>query len=299
MRVLVTGGSGFLGQALTRALLARGDEVIILSRNPATHVARRAGSVWVQELAQIDTPVDAVVNLAGANLFAAPWTQARKQLLHDSRVALTWKLASWILSQTTLPKVFLSGSAIGFHGDGGEQALTEQSPPGSDWAATLVQDWENATRRVEEAGVRTVLLRTGLVLGHGGLLGPILPLFRAYLGGSLGAGKFWYSWIHLQDWVRATLFLLDRRTASGPYLLTAPEPVRYGDFTHTLGKVLQRPVWLTPPGWVLRLLLGQRAALMLSSTKALPARLQEAGFQWQFPELEGALREIVSKDTEV
>ncbi len=299
MRVLVTGGSGFLGQALTRALLARGDEVIILSRNPASHVARRAGSAWVQELAQIDTPVDAVVNLAGANLFAAPWTQARKQLLHDSRVALTWKLASWILSQPTLPKVFLSGSAIGFHGDGGEQALTEQSPLGSDWAATLVQDWENATRRVEEAGVRTVLLRTGLVLGRGGLLGPILPLFRAYLGGSLGAGKFWYSWIHLQDWVRATLFLLDRRTASGPYLLTAPEPVRYGDFARTLGKVLQRPVWLTPPGWVLRLLLGQRAALMLSSTKALPARLQEAGFQWQFPELEGALREIVSKDAEV
>ncbi len=298
MRVLVTGGSGFLGQALTRALLARGDEVIILSRNPATHVARRAGSVWVQELAQIDTPVDAVVNLAGANLFAAPWTQARKQLLHDSRVALTWKLASWILSQTTLPKVFLSGSAIGFHGDGGEQVLTEQSPPGSDWAATLVQDWENATRRVEEAGVRTVLLRTGLVLGHGGLLGPILTLFRAYLGGSLGAGKFWYSWIHLQDWVRATLFLLDRREASGPYLLTAPAPVRYGDFARTLGNVLQRPVWLTPPGWVLRLLLGQRAALMLSSTRALPARLQEAGFQWQFPELEGALREIVSQDAE-
>ncbi len=298
MRVLVTGGSGFLGQALTRALLARGDEVIILSRNPATHIARRAGSVWVQDLQQIDTPVDAVVNLAGANLFAAPWTQARKQLLHDSRVALTWKLTSWILSQTTLPKVFLSGSAIGFHGDGGEQALTEQSPPGTDWAATLVQDWENATRRVEEAGVRTVLLRTGLVLGHGGLLGPILPLFRAYLGGSLGAGQFWYSWIHLQDWVRATLFLLDRREASGPYLLTAPAPVRYGDFARTLGRVLQRPVWLTPPGWVLRLLLGQRAALMLSSTKALPARLQVAGFQWQFPELEGALREIVSQDAE-
>lgn len=298
MRVLVTGGSGFLGQALTRALLARGDEVIILSRNPATHIARRAGSVWVQDLQQIDTPVDAVVNLAGDNLFAAPWTQARKQLLHDSRVALTWKLTSWILSQTTLPKVFLSGSAIGFHGDGGEQALTEQSPPGTDWAATLVQDWENATRRVEEAGVRTVLLRTGLVLGHGGLLGPILPLFRAYLGGSLGAGQFWYSWIHLQDWVRATLFLLDRREASGPYLLTAPAPVRYGDFARTLGRVLQRPVWLTPPGWVLRLLLGQRAALMLSSTKALPARLQEAGFQWQFPELEGALREIVSQDAE-
>ena len=298
MRVLVTGGSGFLGQALSRALLARGDEVIILSRSPSSYVTRRIASEWVSDLQQISSPVDAVVNLAGANLFAAPWTRARKQHLHDSRVALTWKLVSWIVSQQQPPRVLLTGSAIGFHGNGGEQALTEDSPPGGDWAATLVQDWEKATQPAVDTGVRTVLLRTGLVLGQGGLLAPILPLFKAYLGGSLGAGKFWYSWIHVQDWVRATLFLLDHCAASGPYLLTAPQPVRYREFATTLGKVLQRPVWLTPPGWVLRLLLGQRAGLMLGSTKALPARLEAAGFNWNFPVLEAALTDIVKSDPE-
>ena len=253
----------------------------------------------MSDLQQIRTPVDAVVNLAGANLFASPWTGARKQLLHDSRVALTWKLVSWMVSQEQPPKVLLTGSAIGFHGDGGEQALTEDSVPGNDWAATMVQDWEKAAQPAIDTGVRTVLLRTGLVLGHGGLLAPIMPLFKAYLGGSLGAGQFWYSWIHVQDWVRATLFLLDHGAASGPYLLTAPNPVRYAEFARTLGKVLQRPVWLTPPGWVLRLLLGQRAGLMLGSTKALPARLQAAGFQWKFPALEEALTNIVTTDSEV
>jgi uncharacterized protein len=299
MRILITGGSGFLGQALTKALLQRGDEVIILSRSPTTLVARRLASEWVSDLQQIRTPVDAVVNLAGANLFASPWTRARKQLLHDSRVALTWKLVSWMVSQEQPPKVFLSGSAIGFHGDGGEQALTEGSARGKDWAATMVQDWEAATQPATDTGVRTVLLRTGLVLGHGGLLAPIMPLFKAYLGGSLGAGQFWYSWIHVQDWVRATLFLLDHSAASGPYLLTAPNPVRYSEFARTLGRVLQRPVWLTPPGWVLRLLLGQRAGLMLGSTKALPARLQAAGFQWHFPALDEALTNIATSDPEV
>jgi len=299
MRVLITGGSGFLGQALTRALLQRGDEVVILSRSPATHVARKVAGEWVSDLQQIRTPVDAVVNLAGANLFSVPWSRARKQVLHDSRVALTWKLVSWMVSQEQPPKVFLSGSAIGFHGDGGEQALTEESAPGRDWAATMVQDWEAATQPAVETGMRTVLLRTGLVLGHGGLLAPILPLFKAYLGGSLGAGQFWYSWIHVQDWVRATLFLLDNRAASGPYLLTAPHPVRYKEFAQTLGRVLQRPVWLTPPGWVLRVLLGQRAGLMLGSTKALPARLQAAGFKWNFPTLEEALTNIVKSDPDL
>ncbi len=298
MRVLITGGSGFLGQALTQALLQRGDEVVVLSRTPTRHVARNLAGEWVSDLQQISTPVDVVVNLAGANLFSHPWTRAHKQTLHDSRVALTWKLVSWICSQGQPPKVLLSGSAIGFHGDSGEKALTEVSPPGKDWAATLVQDWESATQRAAETGVRTVLLRTGLVLGQGGLLKPLLPLFKAYLGGSLGAGQFWYSWIHLQDWVNATLFLLDRQDASGPWLLTAPHPVRYREFADTLGKTLQRPVWLTPPGWALRLLLGQRAGLMLGSMKAQPARLQEAGFVWQFPELPEALKDVTHQETD-
>lgn len=293
MRILVAGGSGFLGQALTKALLLRGDEVVVLSRQPQKYAASKAGSIWLSDLNQIERPVDAVINLTGENLFSHPWTAQRREKLRDSRIAFTWKLVSWICSQVEPPRVLLSGSAIGFYGIGGEQALTEDSPPGTDWASTMVRDWERATAPAASIGVRTVLLRTGLVLGEGGLLKPLLPLFRARLGGSLGKGQFWYSWIHEQDWVNATLLLLDSAGAAGPYNLTAPNPVRYREFAEALGVALQRPVWLTPPAWVLRLLLGERASLMLGSTKALPQRLQEMGFEWQFPKLSEALDALV------
>lgn len=169
MRILVTGGSGFLGQALTRALLLRGDEVIVLSRHPHKHSASKTGSLWVSDLEQIEGPVDAVINLTGENLFSHPWTARRRETLRDSRIAFTWKLVSWICSQAEPPEVLLSGSAIGFYGIGGELALTEDSPPGSDWASNMVGDWEKATAPATSIGVRTVLLRTGLVLGDGGL----------------------------------------------------------------------------------------------------------------------------------
>jgi uncharacterized protein (TIGR01777 family) len=298
MRILITGGSGFLGQALTRVLLARGDEVIILSRAPERHRSSRHGSIWVTDLSQIHGSVDAVINLTGANLFSLPWTRKRQQYLHDSRVATSWKLVSWLCSQAHPPKCLLSGSAIGIYGDQGEQALTEESAAGSDWAAALVADWEHATQHAAATGIRTVLLRTGLVLGNGGLLKPLLPVFKLGLGGSLGNGQFWYSWIHLEDWVRATLFLLDSEEAFGPWNLTAPHPVRYAEFASTLGRSLHRPVWLTPPRWALRLLLGKRANLMLASTKALPQRLQEAGFQWQYPGLnDTAMASILASTT--
>ena len=200
---------------------------------------------------------------------------------------------SWICAQGEPPRVLLSGSAIGFYGIGGEQALTEDSAAGTDWASTMVGDWEKSTTPAASVGVRTVLLRTGLVLGDGGLLKPLLPLFRARLGGSLGNGQFWYSWIHVQDWVRATLLLLDSANAAGPYNLTAPHPVRYREFADALGAALQRPVWLTPPAWALRAILGERANLMLGSTKALPKRLEDMGFEWKYPELSEALAAII------
>lgn len=293
MRILITGGSGFLGQALSRALTWRGDEVIILSRHPHLHLARKAGTQWIGGLDQLQQPVDAVINLTGANLFSRPWTTRHKQALRDSRIAATEKLVSWICTQPQPPRVLLTGSAIGFYGDGGEQTLTEDSPAGTDWASTLVKDWELATAPAAASGVRTVLLRTGLVLGEGGLLAPLVPLFRFGLGGSLGNGLFWYSWIHLQDWVSATLMLLDSKTLQGPFNLTAPNPVRYREFASALGTSLRRPVWLTPPAWVLRLLLGERASLMLGSAKAMPARLEAAGFKWQHERLPEALHDIV------
>src|SRR5690606_21371837 len=152
MRILVTGGSGFLGQALTRALLLRGDEVIVLSRHPHKHSASKTGSLWVSDLEQIEGPVDAVINLTGENLFSHPWSARRREALRDSRIAFTWKLVSWICSQAEPPEVLLSGSAIGFYGIGGELALTEDSPPGSDWASNMVGDWEKATAPATSIG---------------------------------------------------------------------------------------------------------------------------------------------------
>lgn len=290
MRILITGGSGFLGQSLTSALLARGDEVLILSRTVASNAQSKLASRWVQSLDEIDVPIDAVFNLTGANLFSRPWTKARKRELRDSRIALTQALVNWLNKQAQVPRVLLSGSAIGIYGDQGDQALSEQSTLGEDWAANLVADWEAAAAT---AGTRTVYLRTGLVLGDGGLLQPLRPVFKCGLGGSLGDGQFWYSWIHLQDWTAAALFLLDMASASGPYNLTSPEPVRYKIFAKTLGRVLHRPVWLSPPAWLLKLLLSEQGSLLLSSTKAMPTRLQDAGFVWRHPVLADALDSIV------
>lgn len=290
MRILITGGSGFLGQALASALLARGDEVLILSRNAKRNSKGKVASKWVCSLDEISTPIEAVFNLTGANLFSRPWTKARKRELRDSRIEQTNCLVNWLKRQEQAPQVLLSGSAIGIYGDQGENVQTEQSAHGEDWAAQLVADWEAAAA---DTGIRTVNLRTGLVLGNGGLLQPLRPLFKFGLGGSLGDGQFWYSWVHLQDWVNAAIFLMDLESASGPYNLTAPAPVRYKEFASELGKALHRPVWLSPPAWLLKFLLREQASLLISSTKAIPLRLKEVGFVWEHPALPEALDSIV------
>lgn len=295
MRVLITGGSGFLGRALSASLCQLGHEVIIHSRDPQRQAKRHETLEvqWVAQLNDVQGDLDAVINLTGANLFALPWTAKRKATLWRSRVDHTQMLVDWMVQRPVRPAVLLSGSAIGIYGDAGDTLLTEASPVGSDWAATLVQAWEAAAQDAERAGIRTVLLRTGLVLGQGGLLQPLIPLFRFGLGGSLGRGTFWYSWIHLNDWVAATVALLGSAQAQGAYNLTAPRPVRYKAFAAALGRVLRRPVWLTPPSWALQLLLGERAQLMLASTGVLPERLQQEGFEWQYTQLDDALAAVI------
>ncbi len=294
MRVLIAGGSGFLGQALAAQLFLQNHTLLILSRHPEKQANRHAATPaeWVGSLQEIRHHVDAVVNLTGANLFSMPWTKARQQILWKSRVDFTGELVRWMLEQKYPPRVFLSGSAIGFYGNCGEKALTEQDANGSDWAASMVAAWEQASLPAGEHGIRTVQLRTGLVLGKGGLMKPLLPLFKAGLGGSLANGQFWYSWIHLQDWVDAVCHLLEHPAAHGPFNLTAPNPVRYSEFARAFGDTLQRPVWLTPPRWALQLLLGKRAELMLSSTKVLPVRLQEAGFRWHHAAINDAMQDL-------
>jgi uncharacterized protein len=292
MKVLITGGSGFLGQALAAELHRQGHSLVIRSRDPHKQAKRHVTPAeWVGSYVEIKTPIDAVVNLAGANLFSMPWTEKRKQTLWKSRISLTNDLVKWLAAQKQPPRVFLSGSAVGYYGSQGEQVLSEADRAGTDWAAHMVDSWEDASKPAAHS-IRTVQLRTGLVLGKGGLLKPLLPLFKAGLGGSLADGKFWYSWIHVQDWVNAVIFLLNCPDCQGPYNLTAPNPVRYQELAETLGRTLHRPVWLTPPRPALKLLLGERADLMLGSTRALPDRLQNAGFQWRYATVQEALNAL-------
>ncbi len=293
MRILITGGSGFLGQALSKALIARGEHVIVWSRDTSKHRDNKTASAWVASLDDINESVDAVINLAGANLFAGLWTRARKETLRASRIDTTKTLMDWLGRQEKAPRVLLSGSAIGFYGNCADDSLTEQAPQGGDWAAQLVADWESATTTSANLkGLRVVYLRTGLVLGNGGLLKPLLPLFKLGMGGSLGDGQFWFSWIHEQDWVNATIFLLDHESAAGPFNLCSPTPVRYKQFAQALGQTLHRPVYLTPPGWLLKLILGEQANLLMSSTKALPQGLQDLAYQWHYTEIDKALAAI-------
>lgn len=294
MRVLITGGSGFLGQALARQMTQEGHELVILSRTPGKQARKHDfPAQWVGRLDDISDPVDAVVNLAGANLFTLPWTQGRKETLMQSRLKTTENLVQWMARQERPPEVFLTGSAVGFYGDRADALMTEDHEYGRGWPTEMVVAWENAAEAAEKAGVRTVYLRTGLVMGPGGMLKPLLPAFKLGLGGSLGDGQFWFSWVHLDDWVNAVIFLMKTPTLSGPFNITAPNPVRYGDFARTLGKTLGRPVWLSPPRWALKPVLGERTDLMMASTRAVPQRLRDAGFEWRYDQLEPALAAIV------
>lgn len=293
MNILITGGSGFLGQALAAELHRQGHTLVIRSRDPQKQARLHPATPtkWIASYVDIKTPIDAVINLAGANLFSKPWTEQRKLSLWKSRINLTNDLVKWLAAQKQPPRVFLSGSAVGYYGNQGEQILSEENAAGADWAAYMVANWEDASKPATHS-MRTVQLRTGLVLGRGGLLKPLLPVFKAGLGGSLADGQFWYSWIHVQDWVNAVIFLLNCSDCQGPYNLTAPNPVRYKQLAETLGSTLHRPVWLTPPRWALKLLLGERAELMLGSTRALPERLKKAGFLWRYPTVQEALTAV-------
>lgn len=293
MRVLITGGSGFIGQNLAKALQAEGHDLVIYSRRPDQNRRRSdLTAEWVGNFNDIQGHVDAVVNLAGANLFTLPWTENRKATLLKSRTQTTEKLVAWMTGQDQKPEIFLTGSAVGFYGDQGETELTEESETGADWSAKMVAAWEMSAKPAEDAGIRTVYLRTGPVLGDGGMLKPLLVAFKLGLGGSLGRGDFWFSWIHVEDWVRAAIFLLKTPPLHGPFNLTAPQPVRYREFAQTLGQALHRPVWLSPPAWILKPALGERSELVMASVRAVPEKLQEAGFSWHYPDLKSALAAI-------
>lgn len=287
MRVVVAGSSGFLGRHLTRALAARGDEVVTLVRRPPRGPAEHAWdpSAGVLPIAALDG-VDAVINLCGAGVGDRRWSKSRRALLRSSRLAPTTLLAGGC-GRAGVP-VLLSASAVGLYGDRGEAIVTEESDPGSGFLARLCVDWEAAAHEAPD-GVRVTSLRTGLVLGpDGGTLPRLARLTRFGLGGRLGSGRQWWPWISVADHVAATIFLLDH-AVPGPVNLTAPQPVTNAEFTRALGRALRRPTPWVIPGIALRAVLGGFAGEILGGQRALPAALEQAGFRFLHPSLERAL----------
>ncbi len=296
--ILITGGTGFLGSALTKRFLQKNYTVAIFSRS-AEKVTAKFGDT-VQAITRIEDLPDAgtysaVINLAGAGIFDQRWTIARKQLLRDSRIQLTQQLVAWIASSKQVSGVLISGSAIGVYGDQGDKLLKESSDSKADFSQQLCADWEAAALAAESAGCRVCLIRTGLVLGKdGGILQRMVLPFRLGLGGRLGDGRQWMSWIHLQDWLNIVEAMLSQTQMRGAYNATAPTPVSNQQFSAALGQVLHRPLLLPMPAALLKLLLGEMAALVLGSQRVLPERLLTQGFNFEYSQLDSALRNLLS-----
>lgn len=293
MRILITGGTGLIGRSLCQLWLAQGHELYVWSRSP-NKVKSLCGETvhGVAELSELNqVKLDAVINLAGAPIADRPWTQARRKLLRDSRIALTEQLVQWLSSLPAKPEVLISGSAVGWYGDGGEQVLTESSAvQNADFATQLCAGWENAALSAEELGIRVVLICTGLVLtGKGGFLSRLMPLFKLGLGGKQGSGQQWMPWVHLDDEVALIDFVLHEQQAQGPYNACAPQPARNQDFAKALGKQLKRPAIMPVPGFMLKLMLGDMAGLLLGGQNIQPERTEKIGFTFKYPDLESAL----------
>lgn len=310
MNVVITGGTGFIGSRLAASLLADGHHVIILTRQQPHDAKMRHPSLenatwllWPGDARQDDQPVswraaldgaDAIVHLAGASIAAGRWNNRRKAAIRHSRVESTRRLVQVLGQLSRPPRLLISASAVGYYGSRGDEVLTEQSAPGSDFLASVCREWEAAADTARSLGVRVVKLRTGLVLdARAGALPRILLPFRLFLGGPLGDGRQWMPWIHIRDHVRLIRFLLEHPEASGPVNGTAPEPVTNRQFSAALAQTLRRPSFFPAPAPLLRLALGEMAdALLLASQRAVPRQALDWGFTFQFGRLEDALADL-------
>ncbi|MFE4996730.1 TIGR01777 family oxidoreductase [Streptomyces mirabilis] len=291
-RIAIAGASGLIGSALTRSLTADGHEVVRLVRR----APRGKDEVrWDPDGQRMDAAGLAgcavVVNLAGAGVASRRWTEAYKRKILDSRVRGTATLAAAVASLDERPRVFVNGSAIGFYGETGDRVVDESAPPGEGFLPSVCVAWEGAAEPAREAGVRTVFARTGLVVAReGGAWGKLFPLFRAGLGGRMGDGRQYWSYISLHDEVAAIRHLIDTSSLSGPVNLTAPTPLTNREITEAMGRVLHRPTVFPTPAPLLRLALGDMSGDILGSQRVHPTRLLSSGFTFAFPTIEGALR---------
>lgn len=290
MKILLTGATGFIGSHFARLAQERGHQVLPVSRDPG-----RGSFDWSPDRLSVGVAAaDAIVHLAGENLSGKRWSERQKKELVESRVGPTSQLAA--LAAQRRPAVFVSASAVGYYGPSDRQGLDEEAPPGDDFLATLCRRWEEATGPATAAGVRTAIARFGVVLGRGdGALKKMLPPFKLGIGGPIGSGRQWVSWVHVDDVAALLLFLVESDSARGPYNVTAPNPVRMRELARTLGSILHRPAVLPVPGLALKLALGEVADVLLTGQHVIPRRALDGGFQFRHPRLEEALRDILGK----
>ena len=298
MRILITGGTGFIGTRLCPHLLAAGHQLTVYSRKPDKVIQRYAGKVEALaslELLSAASEFDAVINLAGEPIAAKRWSVRRKQVLLDSRLATTAALVAAFQRMAQPPTCLINASAVGFYGDQGNADVDENTFPKNDFGHQLCQQWENSAKQAETLGVRVCIIRIGLVVGKGGgFLGKMLVPFKLGMGGRLGGGEQWMSWVHRDDLVRLMEWLLNHPDCYGIYNATAPYPVTNERFTKALADFFRRPALLPMPAIVVQLLFGEMAQLLLTGQRVLPRRITEAGFEFDYPELKTALAEVLA-----
>jgi len=302
VKILITGGTGFVGTQLTSRLIKDDHEVTILSRS-----AKRSGEILrgVSHLQGDPTQKgswqeaiknhDAAINLAGASIFAK-WTEEHKKAIRESRVSTTRNIVEGIPSRPQKPFTFFSTSAVGYYGFCGDEELTEESPHGDDFLARIASEWEREALKAKEKGARVAITRFGIVMGEkGGALGRMIPLFKKYVGGPIGSGRQWFSWVHIKDLAEAFSFLLKHPEISGPVNVCAPNPVRNKDLAKALGRALHRPSFMPAPGFMIKLVLGEFGSVIFEGQRVIPKRLLDSGFAFQYPEIDKALEEIVAQ----
>lgn len=302
MKILITGGTGFVGTQLTSRLIQDKKEVTILTRSIKKSDKVPEGISYLEGDPTKKGPWqeaikehDAIINLAGASIFSK-WTEEHKKEIRESRVSTTQNIVKGIPSHAEKNITLFSTSAVGYYGFCGDEERTEDSPPGNDFLARIAVEWEGEALKAREKGARVVITRFGIVMGEkGGALSQMMPFFKKYIGGPIGSGKQWFSWVHIKDLAEAFVFLLKRPEISGPVNVCSPNPVRNRDLAKALGKVLHRPSFLPAPGLMVKLVLGEFGSVILEGQKVIPRKLLENGFVFQYPDIDKALQSIVGK----
>lgn len=305
MKILVIGATGFIGKPLVEKLLERNHEIYVFTRDDKNARQFFGDRVFIQQwktdeyilLQEYAHKVDVVINLAGENLSSKRWSDHQKKKILSSRVNIGKALSFALKQSEDKPYLLIQGSAIGYYGFSEDQTFTEQSPPGEGFLPMVTQQWEDSVRNVVDDNTKKIFIRTGIVLGReGGILPQMMKAFRFFIGGPLGSGKQWLSWIHIDDETEAIVKLAETNGLEGAYNLTAPNPVTMKEFATTLGKVMNKPSWLPVPALPLKLVLGEMAKeLILQGQKVLPGKLEEIGFEFRHNHLESALTDLLNR----